>query len=414
MIKRLRKKFIILTTCSVLVVLVLIFGVINTVNYANVVQNADRIITVLQDSGGTFGGESGRPGEYEPQNGDFNARPQRPLSPETPFETRYFTVVLDDGGAAKNVNTEHVASVDRTLAAAYAVSLYESKKYTGFFDNYRYGAKTVNESDTMYVFVDCTKELTSFRTFMLASLAVGLSAFGAVFLLVFFLSGKVMKPIAESYAKQKRFITDASHEIKTPLTVIGADAEVLEMQGTSNEWTKSIKEQVKRLTSLTEKLVFLARMDEESQSLTATDFSLSDAVEESVKPFYAVAVANGLTLECDIQKNVSYCGDETLLRQLVSLLVDNALKYSDENGQIKVRLKATGGKIRLVVSNPAKDLNGDLSVLFERFYRADSSRNSETGGHGVGLSVAKAIVGLHRGKITARGENETVVFTVTL
>lgn len=415
MIKRLRKKFIIVTTCSVLAVLVLIVGIINIVNYANVVRNSDQIVMLLKDGGGTFSGGNGKPEEnIHPPEGDFNHNPQRPMSPETPFETRYFTVVLDESGSVKTVNTDKIVSVNQTQAADYAVKLYHKNKQTGFYDNYRYGTKTVGENDTMYIFVDCTRELTSFKTFMLISFAVGLAAFIAVFLLVFFLSGKVMKPIAESYAKQKRFITDASHEIKTPLTVISADTEVLEMQGTSNEWTESIKDQVKRLTSLTEKLVFLARMDEESQTLKATDFSLSDAVEETVKPFYAVAATKGLTLVGNIQKNVSYCGDETLLRQLVSLLIDNALKYSDENGQVKVLLKKTVNKIQLAVSNPAKDLHGDLSILFERFYRNDKSRNLETGGHGIGLSVAKAIVEAHKGKISACGENGTVVFTVTL
>lgn len=407
MIKRLRKKFIIVTTCSVLAVLALIVGIINIVNYADVVKNSDRIVALLKDGNGTFNGNG------EPPDGNFDDGPQ-PMLPETPFETRYFTVVLDESGKVKTVNTDRIVSVNRSQAADYALTLYDKKKQAGFYGNYRYGTKTVEENDTMYIFVDCTRELTSFKTFMLVSFAVGTSAFIAVFLLVFFLSSRVMKPIADSYAKQKRFITDASHEIKTPLTVISADAEVLEMQGIVNEWTESIKDQVKRLTSLTEKLVFLARMDEENKRLTATDFSLSDAVEETIKPFFAVAVTKGLTLESDIQKNVSYCGDEALLRQLISLLVDNALKYSDASGRVAVHLKTAGSKIQIDVSNPAKDLNGDLSILFERFYRNDGSRNSETGGHGIGLSVAKAIVTAHRGKITARGENGKVVFTVTL
>ncbi len=415
MIKRLRKKFIIVTTCSVLAVLVLIVGIINIVNYSNMVKNADNIVMLLQDGGGKFDDNSGNMDENgEPPDGDFHFKPHRPMSPETPFETRYFTVVFDDAGTVKFVNTDKIAAVDQTQAAGYAVSLYKKNKTGGFYENYRYGKTATAEGGTMYIFVDCTREVTNFKNFLLVSFAVGISAFAAVFLLVFFLSGRVMKPIAESYAKQKRFITDASHEIKTPLTVIGADTEVLEMQGTANEWTQSIKEQVKRLTSLTEKLVFLARMDEENQTLKATDFSLSDAVEETLKPFSAVAVSRGMTIENDVQKNISYCGDEYLLRQLVSLLVDNALKYSDESGKIAVILKTAGSKIKLTVSNPAKDLNGDLNILFERFYRNDKSRNSETGGHGIGLSVAKAIVTAHKGRITAQGEEGTVVFTVTL
>ncbi|MGN0823645.1 MAG: sensor histidine kinase [Candidatus Coproplasma sp.] len=418
MIKKLRKKFIIVATCSVLAVLILIVGIINIVNYTNVIKNADHIVTLLQEGGGTFGVDGERISEngtaQSGQTNDLPRKPISPMSPETPFETRFFTVIIDENGTACTVNTDKIAAVDQTQATAYAISLYENNKDKGFCDNYRYGTTDTADGGTMYIFVDCTKELTSFKNFLLVSIIVAISAFVAVFVLVFFLSGKVMKPVAESYAKQKRFITDASHEIKTPLTIIGANTEILEMQGVENEWTYGIKEQIKRLTSLTEKLVFLARMDEESQTLKATDFSLSDAVEETIKPFSAVAVSKGLTLEGDIQKNISYCGDESMIRQLISLLADNALKYSDENGRITVRLKTVGGKIQLTVSNPAKDLDGDLSILFERFYRNDKSRNSQTGGHGIGLSVADAIVSAHKGKIAAHAENGIATFTVTL
>ena len=414
MIKRLRKKFIIIATCSVFAVLVLVVGIINIVNYANVVENGDHIVSLLKDGGGTFGGNGEGDEGGAPPEGDAGFKPQRPMSPETPFETRYFTVVIDHRGTVREVNTEQIASVNQAQAEKIALSLYKKKTDSGFYDNYRYGTATVYGSGTMYIFVDCTKELNGFNNFLWVSIVVGLSAFAAVFVSVFFLSGRVTKPIAESYEKQKRFITDASHEIKTPLTVIGAAAEVLEMQGTADEWTQSIKDQVKRLSSLTEKLVFLARMDEQSQTLNSTDFSISDVVEETVKPFSAVAVSRGLTLDSDIQKNISYCGDESLIRQLVSLLVDNALKYSDDGGNVRVGLKTSGGKIMLSVSNPSKESDGDLSVLFERFYRNDKSRNSETGGHGIGLSVAQAIVTAHKGKISARGENGIVTFTVTL
>lgn len=418
MIKKLRKKFIIVTMCSVLAVLILIVGIINIVNYSNVVKNADHIVTLLKEGGGSFGiGDGNMSGNVTPPDGGGNDKPHRPnspMSPETPFETRFFTVTIDESGTVNNVNTDKIAAVDREQAATYALNLYKKSKTKGFYYNYRYGTTAEAEGGAMYIFVDCTKELSSFKNFLLVSIAVGVAAFAAVFVLVFFLSGKVMKPVAESYAKQKLFITDASHEIKTPLTVIGANTEILEMQGIENEWTEGIKEQIKRLTSLTEKLVFLARMDEESQTLRATDFSLSDAVEETLKPFGAVAVSKGMTLDNDIQQNISYCGDEAMIRQLVSLLVDNALKYSDENGKICVQLKTVGGKVQLTVSNSAKDLDGDLSVLFERFYRNDKSRNSETGGHGIGLSVVNAIVAAHKGKITARAENGTAVFTVTL
>lgn len=412
MIKKLRKKFIVVTMCSVIAVLFLIVGVINAVNYANVVKDVDYVVTLLKNGGGTFDFIDGNTnGAMHPNEGNGNLQPLP--TPETQFETRFFTVVIGNDGDVKHVDTSKIAAVNRQQAMQYATTLHNADKSKGFCDNYRYGTvETIN--GTMYVFVDCTKELSNFKTFLLVSVVVGFFALVAVFVLVSLLSKRIMKPIAESYAKQKRFITDAGHEIKTPLTVMGADVEILKMQGVDSEWVDEIEQQIKRLTSLTEKLVFLARMDEESQTLRATDFSISDAVEETVKQFYAVAALKNLELDCDVQKNLSYCGDEVMIRQLVSLLVDNALKYSDENGKISLRLKSVGGKIQIVVDNPAKDLNGDLSILFERFYRNDCSRNSETGGHGIGLSIVQAIVSAHKGTVTARAENGVVTFTVTL
>lgn len=444
MIKRLRKKFIVVTMCSVLAVLFLIVAVINIINYVNIVEDVDSVVAILEkgggsfatdDFGGGFNGEiGGNPNEemdgdiiggvIEEDNGANNGVLPPPnnkndfqhdhMSPETPFETRFFTVIMDSSGSVKTVNTNSIAAINQQQATEYASSLYNDGKTKGFYDNYRYSVISTVDGDIMYIFVDCNKELSNFRSFLFASIIVGFLALIAVFVLVFFLSGKITKPVAESYAKQKRFITDASHEIKTPLTVIGANVEILEMKGVENECLDEIKGQVKRLTSLTEKLVFLARMDEESQALTSTDFSLSDAVEESVKPFYAVAESKEMSLNCDIQRNVSYCGDEVMIRQLISLLLDNALKYSDDKGNIEVLLKTVGGKIQFIVSNPSKDLSGDLSVLFERFYRTDASRNSETGGHGIGLSIVNAIVTAHKGNITARAENGRAIFTVSL
>lgn len=394
MVKQLRRKFILVAMCSVLTVLAVVIGVINVVNYRNVVGNADRIIGLLKEGGGSFGGMHGKP-----------------MSPETPFETRYFSVVLDAEGNAVAVNVEDIAAIGAPDAAAYAEELYRNGRISGFYGVYRYGV-TGDSSRTMYIFVDCTKDLSSFRNFLWVSIIVSVVSFFVIFVLVFIFSGKVMKPVADSYAKQKRFITDAGHEIKTPLTIIGADAEVLEMQDGANEWTQSIKEQVVRLTALTEKLIFLARMEEGGQELRFTDFCISDAVEETLQTFSAVAIARGTELQADVRPNLTYHGDENMIRQLVSLLVDNALKYSDGDS-ITLSLHAIGNKMQLCVKNRASYLaDGDLNVLFGRFYRGDRSRNSETGGHGIGLSVVHAIVAAHKGKVTARKEGDTVTFTV--
>lgn len=400
MIKELRRKFIIVAMSSVFIVIAVIIGIINVVNYANVVKTSDQLVTLLLENGGGFGGIGGL---------------GKPMSPETPYETRYFSVILDLNGSAVSVSTSQIAAVGVDEAVQLAEEMYEKESFSGFYGVYRYGAAETGSGGTMYVFVDRTKELSSFEFFLWISIAVGAAGFALVLILVTVLSGRVMKPVAESYSKQKRFITDASHEIKTPLTIIGADAEVLEMQSGENEWTASIKSEVKRLASLTEKLVFLARMDESNGELNAVDFSISDAVAETVKTFEAVAISKGLDMESEIQKNLTYCGDEAMIRQATSLLLDNAMKYTDDGGKILVCLQRSGSKIRFKLSNSAAELNsGSLNLLFERFYRSDLSRNSRTGGHGIGLSVVKAIVDAHNGKITAKSENGFAVFTAIL
>lgn len=208
--------------------------------------------------------------------------------------------------------------------------------------------------------------------------------------------------MAESYEKQRQFITDASHEIKTPLTIIDANIEVLEMEHGENQWTKSTRNQVKRLTSLTQQLITLSKMDEEKNILERVEFSLSDAVLESVKSFEALIKTQNKKMDVEIEEDIFYFGDEMTIRQMIGILMDNAVKYSIDEGRIRVLLKRKGKKVQLQFFNETEAIpQGKQDVLFERFYRLDTSRNSETGGSGIGLSVAKAIVVSNKGKISA-------------
>ena len=223
--------------------------------------------------------------------------------------------------------------------------------------------------------------------------------------------------MAESYEKQKRFITDAGHEIKTPLTIIGADTDLLELDLGENEWLDDIKRQTKRLTGLTQDLIYLARMDEEQPQLQPIEFPLSDVAEELAQSFHNLAAAQSRQFTADIQPMLSFTGDEKAVRQLMSILLDNAVKYTPENGTITFTLKKDGRSIRLSVANDtaATMEKESLNRLFDRFYRTDQSRNSSTGGYGLGLSIARSIVSAHKGKIQAEnsGGNDLTI-TVTL
>lgn len=273
-----------------------------------------------------------------------------------------------------------------------------------------------SDSGTRVIFLDCQRTLSSFHTLVFTSVSVCLIGMLLVLLLMFLLSGYIIKPFIENHEKQKQFITDAGHELKTPLTIINADAEILEMDYGQNEWLADIQEQTKHLTSLTNNLITLSRMEEERTRLQMIDFPFSDMVEETIQSFQSLARTQNKTFETSIQPMISLYGDEKALTQLVSILLDNAMKYSTPEGEISLCLEKAGNNVKLSVYNTADSIDREqLPHLFDRFYRTDKSRSSRTGGYGLGLSIAAAVVNTHKGKITATTQDEhSLLITVTL
>ncbi len=438
--RRLRRKFILVAMGAVSAVLALIIAGINIVNYSHVCKTADaRLDYILAGKDGidwtdepkTDPGDgkdvAGSGGAAAGENGDDGAginlehvpiRHFEGMTAESPFDTRYFTVTIS-GGQVADVNIARIAAVGTKRASRIASELYSKGWTSGFSGNYRYTA-TVQGDETTYVFVDCSRELASFHSFLGASVAISCIGWLAVLAIVAVASGVVIRPMVESYSKQKRFITDASHEIKTPLAVIDAANEVQEIESGESEWTQSIHEQVARLTALTERLVFLARMDEGSAGFTMAAIDLSEAVDKAAAPFESVAVSRGKRLSMSIASGVRVHADAAAVAQVVELLLDNATRYASEGSVIELSLRAVSrgagkGAAELVVTNAVDGLpEGDLDRLFDRFYRADVSRSSKTGGSGVGLSVVRAIAEAHGGTAAVFGHDHQITFTVRL
>lgn len=414
MIGKLRRNFIFVAMCSTIVVLAVIIGALIGTNYSGMIKRTDGILKILEDNDGIFPEDkfqNNKPGNKPSQKPDF--KDNWSMSPETPFETRYFSVKISSDGQVVSSDTGKVAAVDENEAAQYAKQAYESSKTYGFCGNYRY-KKVADDDGYSIIFVDMGRDLSAFRTLLWTSIEVSAAGVLAVFILVMIFSKAVFKPVAASYIKQRQFITDASHELKTPLTIIAANVEVLEMEGGESSWTKSISHQVKRLSVLVEQLVTLSRMDEGGNNMQTDKFTLSDAVRETTDLFIPVAVNEGKQLKVTVDGEYTYTGDERMIRQMISLLMDNAMKYSDDGGNIEVNVKQKGKKYMLTFSNSVLEIQkGSLDCLFERFYRLDSSRNSKTGGSGIGLSIVKSIVELHKGRITAKSDDgKSIVFTV--
>ena len=334
-------------------------------------------------------------------------------SPELPYESRYFSVFLTQDGTTAAVSTGKIAAVDTQAAIEYAQMVLNSGDSRGFVENYRY-ILYLSGDEIHIIFLDCRREIGAFQNFLLTSTGVGLLGLFSVLLLLIILSGRIVKPFSENYEKQKQFITDAGHELKTPLTIIDADAEVLEMDVGENEWLSDIKNQTKRLAQLTNNLIFLSRMEEQPQ-VEKIEFPISDLAEETLEAFQALAKTRNKTISSQIEPMLSMVGDENAIRQLIVILLDNAVKYSDDGGKIELSLQKKKNTIQLGVFNTAESISrADIPHLFDRFYRADRSRNSQTGGYGLGLSIASAIVNAHKGKITSNTQDEkSLLITVT-
>ena len=424
MIRRLRNKFLLAAIAAVFLVLLVLIGSINGLNYRSLVREADGTLEILALNKGSFPRQMFRP-QDEPAEGkdappDINPGEMPGLprggSGELAYQSRYFTVWVDDEGSILRSNMENIAALTEKEAAALTEAVYIGGRTKGFSGGFRY-RRTLCDGETMLIFLNCERELSTFRMFLYASIGISLAGILAVFLLLLLFSGRIVRPIAESYEKQKRFITDAGHELKTPITIIRADADVLESEREEeNEWITDIRRQTNRLAELTADLIYLSRMDEENAALRMEDVSLSALVEETADSFLSLARSRGKPLHSVVTPGLRMTGDEKALAKLLSVLLDNAMKYTPEGGRVELSLARAGKNARLILKNNTLPMEkGSADRLFARFARGDSSRNSESGGFGLGLSIAKAVTEAHRGRIRAESEDgESLTVTVEL
>lgn len=415
MITQLRKKFIVIAMASFLTVVLAVLGTINAVNIYQYNAYKNTIMSTLVEYGGQF------PTFIKNQQGTWLGGYQ--INAETAFSTRYFVVKMDSSGNILDANAEHIAALTVNEVKQYAKTSVERGEAAGKLGIYNYTVTEVSYSTIlgtirgyMAIFVDFSSEYNNMVSYILISSIIGAISIVVVFILISVFSKKAIGPVVESIEKQKQFITDASHEIKTPLAIISANTDVLELTSGANEWTESIRNQTNRLTELVKRLISLSKMDEEKVQLVFGEFCVSDVVWEAAAPFETLAESKGRQMEVNIQPDIRMNGDVSSIKQLVSILLDNAVKYSSDNGSIKLSLSKTNKHVRLEVYNTADAISKEsLDKLFDRFYRADSSRSRETGGYGIGLSIAKAIVEAHKGRITAFTEDgKSISFTVLL
>lgn len=386
------------------IVLAVIIGVTNIFNYHTIIVEADRTLHSIMHNEGKF------PPPEEPDK----MLPLHPIDSliEMPSDSRFFTVKFSKNGENAMVDITSISKVNEETAKEMAEFILKIRRESGFLDVYRFAVDESNDG-TSVIFLDCRRSLDNARTFLLLSLSFCFAGLLAVFALLMIFSDRIIKPISDSYEKQKQFIANAGHDIKTPLTIIGADAELIEMEIGENEWLTDIKKQTSRLSSLTNDLIYLSRM-EEIKNLPHIEFPIDEVAEDVVNSFAAPAKSKSIVIETDIKHPLAYNGDEDSIRKLLAILLDNAVKYSPEGKIVKYTMKKHNRGIMIRIENTADDIT-DVAVerMFDRFYRSDSARSSG-GGFGIGLSVASAIVESHNGSISASKNKNSLVIDIIL
>lgn len=417
MLRKLRRKFVAVVMLCVTILMLVTVGGVNLFTMNQMWQHYDQILKMLVDNSGEF------PKEHtSTRTSDFSGFGYRvEITEETPFETRYFLVYSDEAQNVTDVDVTHISSVSEDEAASYAQKVFnrfiKNKREKGTVSEYRY---LIEETEDGYMigFADMHQNLQNIAYIRMISAAICLSLFLILLVLVELVSGRVLKPLILNMEKQKQFITDAGHELKTPLAVISANADVLELTSGKNEWIDSIRNQVGQMNELVKHLLYLSKM-EEADEMVFAELDLSELVKEVSGRIATIALSQQKEFKMDIQEGIVYKGDAKGCEHLVSVLTENAVKYCTDGGHIEVKLYRNGRTVHLEVRNTGEPIEpSEMTRLFDRFYRPDSSRNRGTGGHGIGLSIAKAIVTNHRGHISVHNEKadgeDIVAFCVEL
>lgn len=395
MIKTLQKRFIFSAMLAISILLIVLLGAINVGNVllsgrqsrqtANMLLNEERRV---------------QPPPKEDHRRDFL---ELPMDANTRMSAVYFTVQVGADHTILGVNTERIADISDEDAKSLCKKAMDQNKSEGKIQNFLFrAAENQRDGSLIFLFLDTTVQQHAILRVAFFSLTAGLLCFVAMLFLVILISKKAIRPIAENIERQKQFVTDAGHEIKTPLAIILANAEAMELYQGENKWLKNIREQTVRLNGLMQNLLALAKADENQNVMRMEEFSFSSEILEALEAFSEPMRMKELNLTTQIEPYLSLRADREQIRRLLSVLLDNAVKYAPPKGEVLISCKCDGKKIDFTVRNQCEKLpDCPAEKLFDRFYRSDAARTRETGGYGIGLSIAKTIMESHKGTICA-------------
>lgn len=390
MFKSLRRKFVATSVASVAVVIILMASTLNFINYYKMGQRVDdslyeaskssALVTIFSD-------------------GEEDMIVTKNTASKTPNNNGFSIAKIDENKNVIRSYRDDVLIKGKDDLQKLVTDAVNESSTSGYVGTYRY-LKVNNDAGNLVLLLNTQRDLDSFHAFMRNSIIVSSIVILSVFILLVLISKKVIAPIQQSYQKQKQFITDASHELKTPLAIIRSNTDVLELENGDSKWTKNIQNQVDRLTSLVNSLVVFSRM-EEKDTVEKAKFNLSESLHARIDDFEELASFQKKHIIADIDNNIYYRGEQQAIVQLMDILLENAIKYATKETNINVTLKKNKKYATMKISNQANVKKGDLRKVFDRFYRLDESRNSTIKGYGIGLSMAKLITEKHKEVIKA-------------
>ncbi|MBO5867428.1 MAG: HAMP domain-containing histidine kinase [Oscillospiraceae bacterium] len=363
---KLRMRFVLLAVLSLLLVLSVIVGLSIYHNYRDMEEKSDMLISQLQNN---------------PSGG-----------------SRYFSVKIPAGRDAVYPDAVQHVTVTAEEAASYAAQALAQDQDRGFIDGYRYRIYR-NESGTKIYFLYRESAIEMCRTAaknMIVVSVIGLLLIGVVLIPV---SGWIVKPLVDNHNKQKQFITAAGHALKTPLTVISTNAQLLETEIGENEWLNGIRKQTAYLTEMTQELVTLSKAEEYENPLVRENFSFSETLQDILEFYEVLGKEKGISLQTQLQEGISYSGSKAEIQHLLQILLDNACKYCTAEGHITIDARQNHNGVKLTVINTAENLGEDCDILLQRFYRGKNAEGKT--GFGIGLAIAEAIANRHNGHLKA-------------
>lgn len=402
-INKLRRKFIMISMHTFTIVMLLISGVIYLFNLHAMRKEAFSVTGEIIENGGELPVPTGGVVGHQ-------------TSMDNWYATRYFSIIYDKNGKVQDVITSHISAVGEEEAREFGRKTLEQYFTFGSIEKYYYRVAELEDGGKIIVFLDFSRQLKIIGRILNVALLLVTSGLIVAAFVVRILSFRLVRPEVRAAEQQKAFITNASHELKTPLAVIRANTEVETMLNGENEWNQSTMRQVDRMTGLIQNLVMIARAEENAKNSERREINVTAITRETVQTFHAVAEQEKLKLENKVRDGLVMKADESQIRQLLTLLIDNAIKYCDKNGSILVSAERRGKTIRLQVSNSYENgENVDCSRFFDRFYREDTAHTQEDkGGFGIGLSIAESLVRQYKGTIDATWNNGVISFVCQL